>query len=123
MFGSLGGGSTVWLVFSGAVSAVLPPILTVVVFAVVYYHLPNARVQWPDAAFGGIVAVILFEFGKHLFFWLTSVSIATQRSAVYGPMAGFVVLLMWAFAAGLIFLYGAALVKAARELRPIPHSN
>lgn len=32
--------------------------------------------------------------------------------------AAFVVLLMWSFLAGLIYLYGAALTRAAGELRP-----
>ena len=60
--------------------------------------------------------MLLFEIGKHGFFWISG--LATQRSIVYGPVAAFVLLLMWAFVAGLIFLYGAALVKAAGQLRP-----
>ena len=57
-----------------------------------------------------------FESAKHIFFWFTG--IATQRNVVYGPIASFVVLLMWAYIAGMIFLYGAALTRAAAGLRP-----
>jgi uncharacterized BrkB/YihY/UPF0761 family membrane protein len=63
-----------------------------------------------------VTAIVLFEAGKHLFFWFTV--LASQRSAVYGPIASFVLLLMWGYVAGMIFLYGAALTRAASELRP-----
>ena len=100
----------------GAVSAVLPILLTAVVFAFVYKRLPNARVEWRDATFGAMVAIAQFEIGKHLFFWFTS--LASQRSAVYGPIASVVVLMTWGYIVGMIFLYGASLVKCAGDLRP-----
>ena len=110
---SFGGTSTGLVLFSGVISAA---VLTGTIFTVVYFHLPNTRVEWRDAAVGGIIAVILFEAAKHLFFWFTN--IASQRGAVYGPVASVVVLLMWAYIAGMIFLYGAALARSAGELRP-----
>ncbi|MDE2837788.1 MAG: YihY/virulence factor BrkB family protein [Chloroflexota bacterium] len=100
----------------GVVSTVLPAFFTMVVFAVVYFRMPNVHVEWRDATFGAMAAIVLFEAGKHLFFWFTG--FASQRSAVYGPITSVVVLLMWAYAAGMIFLYGAALARAAGELRP-----
>ncbi len=100
----------------GAVSALLPAFLTMVLFALVYYLMPNVRLEWRDAVFGALTAIVLFEAGKHLFFWFTT--LAGQRSAVYGPIASFVLLLMWGYVAGMIFLYGAALTRAAGELRP-----
>ncbi len=113
---STGGFSSVVVLTLSAVSTLLPAFFTMVVFAFVYFRMPNVRVQWRDAVFGAIAAIVLFEAGKHLFFWFTTV--ASQRNAVYGPIASFVVLLMWGYAAGMIFLYGAALTKAASELRP-----
>lgn len=104
----------IWLL--GAVTTVVPAVITGLLFTLVYHRVPNVAVHWRDAAYGGLVAMLLFEGAKHLFFWLSGA--VTQRSLVYGPVAAFVVLLMWAFIAGLIFLYGAALVKAAGEFRP-----
>ena len=104
----------IWLL--GILSTLIPALMTGLLFTIVYQRTPNAPVNWRDAAYGGVVAMLLFEAGKHLFFWLSGVT--TQRSVVYGPVAAFVVLLMWAFISGLIFLYGAALAKAAGELRP-----
>ena len=104
----------VWLL--GILSALVPALITGLLFTTVYHYMPNLPVHWRDAAYGGLVAMILFEASKHLFFWLSGM--ATQRSLIYGPVAAFVILLMWAFISGLIFLYGAALVRAAGELRP-----
>ncbi len=114
--GTVEGISTALLVALGIVTTLLPLALTAFLFTIVYCCLPNCRVEWRDAAFGGIIAVILFELGKHLFFWF--VGLSSQRDAVYGPVASAVVLLMWAYIAGFIFLYGAALTKIAGELRP-----
>ncbi|MYE54399.1 MAG: hypothetical protein F4X34_04280, partial [Chloroflexi bacterium] len=50
------------------------------------------------------------------FFWF--IDLATNRNVVYGPIASVVVLLMWAYISGLIFLYGAAVARVASELRP-----
>ena len=97
-------------------STALHVVLTGVVFAFVYRSLPNVHVEWKDATFGAVVAVALFEIAKHLFFWFSS--FATHRSVVYGPIASVVVLMIWGFTAGLIFLYGAALARCAGELRP-----
>ncbi|MXW30523.1 MAG: YihY/virulence factor BrkB family protein [Chloroflexi bacterium] len=100
----------------GAVSALLPAFFTMALFALVYYLMPNVRLEWRDAVFGAVTAIVLFEAGKHLFFWFTG--LAAQRNAVYGPISSFVLLLMWGYVAGMIFLYGAALTRAAGELRP-----
>ena len=110
--------STAVVVVFGVISTLLPAGLTAAIFAVVYYHLPNARVAWRDAAFGAIVAIVLFEAGKHLFFWFTNM--ATQRADVYGPIASAVTLITWAYVAGLTFLYGVAVTKTAGDLRPGP---
>ena len=115
---SSGETSPVLNVLLGAASAILPAAVTGLVFTIVYHNVPHARVEWRDASFGGLIALVLFEAGKHLFFWLSG--LAAQRDLVYGPVASTVVLLMWAYYAGLIFLYGAALTKAAGELRPRP---
>lgn len=108
--------SSALLLSLGVLSTMLPALFTAGVFAAAYLRMPTVRVRWPDAAFGALTAIVIFEISKHGFFWFTS--LASQRYAVYGPIASFVVVLMWAFVAGMIFLYGAALTRAAGELRP-----
>ena len=112
----LGEASGILMVALGLLLTISPAVVTGIVFAVLYHNLPRIPVEWKDAAFGGMIAFLLFEAGKHLFFWLTG--LAAQRDVIYGPVASAVVLLMWGYYAGLIFLYGAALARVAGELRP-----
>ena len=99
----------------GTVTAVMHVLIAATVFAVVYYHLPSSRVEWRDATFGALVAIVLFETSKHLF--LLYSDLFAQRSAVYGSIASFIVLLMWAYISGLIFLYGAAVTRMSADQR------
>ena len=100
----------------GLVTAILPITLTALVFTIVYRNLPNASVEWRDATFGALIAIVLFEIGKHIFFWF--IDVVSQGGVVYGPIASFIVLLMWAYIAGLIFLYGTAVTKISSDIRP-----
>ena len=101
----------------GLVSTLLPIAVTALIFAIVYHHLPNTHVEWRDATFGALIAIVLFEIGKHIFFWF--IAVVSQGGVVYGPVASFVVLLMWAYIAGLIFLFGAAITKTSSDIRPM----
>lgn len=64
----------------------------------------------------GIVAVILFEAAKHLFFWLAGVT--GQRSLLYSPLSSAVILLAWSYVAGAVFLFGAPIVRESGKIRP-----
>ena len=108
--------STLSAIILGIVGTALPAAFTAAIFAVVYYRLPNLNLRWRDAVFGAIIGIVLFEAAKHLFFWFTNLT--SQRNAVYGPIASVVVMMTWAYLAGMIFLYGAALTRAAGEMRP-----
>ncbi len=101
---------------TGVVTAVLPLFLSATVFGIVYRTLPNTYVRWRDATFGAIVTVILFEVVKHGFFWFGNIT--GQQNLLYLPFSSVVLLLIWAFLAGLIFLFGASLAKEASNHRP-----
>jgi membrane protein len=104
------------LISAGVLSTVLPLLVICLLFLTVYRSLPSCAVSWRDATFGAIVAALLFEGAKNLFFWLSSY--ATQRSLIYGSLSSAILLLVWFNLAGLIFLYGAAVTKEASHLRP-----
>lgn len=108
--------STLATIILGIVATVLPAIITAFIFAIIYYRIPNTRVLKRDAIFGAIVAIILFEIGKHVFFWANNQD--TYQTNIYGPITSVVVLMIWAYIASFIFLYGAAIAKTASELRP-----
>ena len=97
-------------------SGVLPVIMTTIAFGVVYQALPNTHVDWRDATFGAIVAVVLFEIGKHLFFWFGNIS--GQQNLIYLPFSSVVIVLIWGFLGGMIFLFGASIANEAAINRP-----
>ncbi len=108
--------STLAAFILGTLTTIIPAIFTTTIFAIIYYRIPNTRVLKRDAIFGAIIAIILFEIGKHVFFWANNLD--TYRANVYGPITSVVVLMLWAYIASLIFLYGASITRTASELRP-----
>ena len=104
------------LIATELVSGVLPIIMTTIAFGIVYRALPNTHVPWRDATFGAIIAVVLFEVGKHLFFWFGNIT--GQQNLVYLPFSSVVLLLIWAFIGGIIFLFGASIANEASSNRP-----
>lgn len=104
------------LATTSVISAVVPLLISGLVFVLVYKNFPNQPVQWSDATFGGILTVIIFEIAKYVFFWLAG--LAGHRELLYGPISSVVLMLIWSHVAGMIFLYGAALTKQASDLRP-----
>ena len=104
------------IIVTELVSGVLPIIMTTIAFGVVYRALPNTLVDWRDATFGAIVAVVLFEIGKHLFFWFGNHS--GQQNLIYLPFSSVVIVLIWGFLGGMIFLFGASIANEAAINRP-----
>ena len=104
------------IIVTEIVSGVLPVVMTTIAFGVVYRALPNTHVDWRDATFGAIVAVVLFEIGKHLFFWFGNLS--GQQNLIYLPFSSVVIVLIWGFLGGMIFLLGASIANEAAINRP-----
>jgi YihY family inner membrane protein len=74
-------------------------------------HQPS----WSWLAYGATIAVVLLlavTAGLDLLFQLSS-----TFGTTYGPLAGIVALMLWAFAASLSFLFGAALAAQLEAVR------
>jgi uncharacterized BrkB/YihY/UPF0761 family membrane protein len=84
--------------------------------AVLFRHAPRRRQPgWSWLAFGAAVSVVLLlivTVGLDLMFRLSS-----TFGATYGPLAGIVALMLWALAASISFLYGAALSAQLEAVR------
>jgi YihY family inner membrane protein len=84
--------------------------------ALLFRHAPRRhQPAWSWLAFGAAIAVVLLlavTAGLDLLFQLSS-----TFGTTYGPLAGIVALMFWAFAASLSFLYGAALAAQLEAVR------
>ncbi len=98
--------------FWGSVSAIVGWLLTVVMFWMLYYFLPNRRSpQRRRAAIGAaILAALLWEGAK----WLFSAFLGnlSRYETTYGSVAGVVLTLLWIYFSSLIILVCAEAVAA-----------
>ncbi len=74
-------------------------------FLIVYRFRPSVRVQRRRLLLGSVCAVVLFEAIKSGFFWY--LRRLTAYPAVYGPLVGVVVLMLWIYLVALVLLTGA----------------
>lgn len=101
---------------SGPVWDVLNQAISVAVFAglfaLLFRFLPDARLPWRTAAWGGAVTAVLFGIGK----WVIGLYLASgDVGGAYGAAGSLVVLLVWVYYSAAIFFFGAELVQAWLE--------
>jgi len=98
---------------SGPVWDIVNQIITTgvfaVLFALLFRYLPDARLRWRHAAWAGLANAILFGLGK----WVIGLYLAHGNvGGAYGAAGSLVVLLVWVYYSGAVFLLGAELVQA-----------
>lgn len=87
-------------------------------FAFLYHYLPDRRVQWRQAVWGGLITAVLFSAGRYAIgLYIAHASPGTA----YGAMGTLVILLVWIYYATLVFFVGALITavidERARERR------
>ena len=94
---------------------VVPILLAIGVFTVVYKILPYAQILWKDAFSGAFFAALAFELMKFGFgFFLTN---TVFYKTVYGAFAIFPLALLWIYFTWWITLAGAVLVANLPSIR------
>lgn len=97
---------------SSVVFQVLPFLLTVSGFALLFFAVPNCRVPFRHALIGGFTTALLFQLLKDLF------GAAVARSSiqlVYGAFAAVPLFLLWINLVWTVVLAGAILVRTLAE--------
>jgi len=80
----------------------------VMLFAMLFRYLPDAKIAWRDVWIGAILTAVLFLMGKFLFgLYLGS----GAAGSAYGAASALVTLLLWVFYSAQIFLFGAEFTK------------
>lgn len=108
-----GGSTFTWSV--SWVTPIVPFLLEIAAFTLLYDVVPNRRVSWRDALAGGVVAAVLFEGAKHgLALYVTWFP---TYDAIYGALAAIPVFLVWIYLCWIATLIGAELAAALPEWR------
>lgn len=85
-------------------------IFTTCAFSLLYLAVPNRPVDWRDAAWGGLVAGVLFEIAKRSF--AAFVMHIPTYTIVYGAIAIIPIFLIWIYTSWLITLFGAVIAAS-----------
>jgi membrane protein len=88
----------------------LPFLLLVSFFTVVYKVIPTTRVRLRYALAGGFLFSMLMEVAKGLFAWYLSGN--TQYHLIYGPLATLVSLVIWVFYVAVLLLFCGELIAS-----------
>jgi membrane protein len=87
------------------VGVLLPLVITVCMFTLVYKLLPNRAVRLRDALTGAVVAGLLWEVAKQTFSWY--VPRFAHFNKVYGSLGGVIILIVWVYYSSMVTVIGA----------------
>lgn len=87
----------------------VPLVLSIIVFTLLFFAVPNCKVPWRQAFAGGVITAIAFELAKKLFTLLISYS---SYQVVYGAFAAIPLFLLWIYCCWLLVLSGAHITHA-----------
>jgi len=97
------------------VTTALPTALLMVAFSLLYLAVPNRRVMFRDALYGGIAAGLAFAFLRFAFgLYITQ---AHAYQSIYGAVAAVPIFLFWTYLSWVVVLFGAELAAALPEWR------
>jgi membrane protein len=83
--------------------------ISLLIFAVIFKVLPDAKIRWKDVMAGALVTALLFMLGK---FGISFYISKTKVGSTYGAAGSLVVILVWIYYSSLILYLGAEFTKA-----------
>ncbi len=89
-------------------------VLNWLALTVIYRTLPKPEIRWWNALRGGLVAAILWEVGRQA---LSAYLLHRNYPNVYGVIGSFLAVMLWAYYAALVVLFGAEYVRVIGEER------
>ena len=88
----------------------LPYLVTVLFFTVVYKVIPSGKVSLKSALIGSAIFSALMEIAKQFFTWY--VANYTRYNVIFGSLEAVVILVIWVFYVALILLFCAELISS-----------
>ena len=88
----------------------LPYVITVIFFSIVYRVIPTAKIKPAVALVGGAIFALLMEIAKQFFTWY--ISNYTRYDVIFGSLEAVVILVIWVFYVALIFLFCAEIMSS-----------
>ncbi|RKZ93504.1 MAG: virulence factor BrkB family protein [Gammaproteobacteria bacterium] len=90
--------------------SMVPVVMTLLAFTLLYLVVPNTRVKFFHALTGGLTATLFFELAKKGF--ALYVSHNTTYASLYGSLATVPIFLIWIYISWLVTLFGAVTTRS-----------
>jgi membrane protein len=81
---------------------------------VLYRVVPKPDILWRDAVRGGVLGAVLWEAGRQA---LAAYVLHLNYPSAYGIIGSFIAVMLWAYYAALVILFGAEYVRVLGEER------
>lgn len=101
----------------GFVLSLLPLVINILMITTAYAFLPHAKVQFRFALAGGVLAAVLWEFARYLFFYYVYHSTVNRTLAASLGLP--VVFLLWVYITWLILLLGNLFVYITQNFEAL----
>jgi membrane protein len=76
----------------------------VILFAIIFKVLPDARIKWSNVRVGAVVTAVLFMLGKFLIgFYLAQSSV----TSIFGGASSIIIMMVWIYYNAFILYFGA----------------
>jgi membrane protein len=98
--------------------------VVILLFAIIFKYLPDAKIQWRDVWIGALLTAIFFAIGK----WGLGLYLGSGSAAsAYGAASSLITLLLWVYYSSQILLFGAEFTQvfaqhAGRSIQPDKHA-
>ena len=99
--------------------------VVILLFAIVFKFLPDAKIRWRDVWIGAAITAIFFAIGK----WALGLYLGSGSAAsAYGAASSLITLLLWVYYSSQILLFGAEFTqvyacRAGRGITPDQHAT
>lgn len=100
--------------FATFIDLLVPVTAIWLALTLMYFKLPAAKVSFSEAAFGGLIAALLFEFAKRGF--AAYVASSTTYSKFYGVLTTIPLFLFWIYLVWVVILLGAEICYQAGSI-------
>jgi len=99
--------------------------VVILLFAIIFKFLPDAKIRWRDVWIGAAITAIFFAIGK----WALGLYLGSGSAAsAYGAASSLITLLLWVYYSSQILLFGAEFTqvyacRAGRGITPDVHAT